>query len=137
MGTTLDPDDIYDRGLNDLSSLQGPERLVYMLTDFDNFLEMEGWEGYFMSEANFGWYAEMKEWLRTIGDEKSLGVLKKYENYLKKHNVALTADAIAEFVEVSEDSIGADLQDSYDALRTDRWKKAKAYLKTQGLEIEI
>src|SRR5690606_41187886 len=93
----LDPSDIYQRGLDDLDSLEGPERLVFMLQDFDNMMEMEGWDHSFMNENHFRWYPEMKDWLKTIGDEASLAVLEDYESHLQARGVRLDPDEIQDF----------------------------------------
>ena len=42
MAKVLNASDIYRQGFADLSCLQGAERLIFMLQDFDNMMEMEG-----------------------------------------------------------------------------------------------
>ena len=103
MSTLLDPMEIYDKGLRDLASLQGAERLVFMLQDFDNVMEMEGWDHFFLYEHYFIWYSEMKEWLRKIRDKQSLAVLNDYENHLNARGVTLSPSEIERFLKVFHD----------------------------------
>jgi hypothetical protein len=135
----LDPMEIYDRGLRDLASLQGAERLLFMLQDFDNLMEMEGWEHFFLYEHHFIWYAEMKEWLHTIGENSSLAVLQNYESYLKARGVALSPSAIENSDARGEAHSLAcnDLCNRYCELRSVRWARAAAHLESQGVRIEM
>jgi hypothetical protein len=138
MATILDPMDIYDRGLRDLSCLQGPDRLVFMLHDFDNLMEMEGWDHFFLYEHHFFWYSEMKDWLRTIGDKASLAVLQDFESHVRVHGVALVPPEFESFLNAGGDAYlrtGPDWRMQYCELRPARWAQASAYLEGQGLRL--
>jgi hypothetical protein len=138
MTQVLDPMDIYERGLRDLSSLRGEERLVFMFQDFDNLMEMEGWDHFFTYEHHFIWYAEMTESLRKIGDEASLCVLENYENHLKARGVGMSPGEIRTFLNSTADDYLAACPDwcgQYCELREDRWTKANTYFRNQGVEL--
>src|ERR1700722_11029429 len=105
MSETLDPREIYDRGLRDLSCLRGAERLLFMLQDFDNLMEMEGWDHFFLSDSHLLWYSEMKTWLGAIDDAASSAVLGDYEGYLKARGVALSPREIANFLNSEDDAL--------------------------------
>lgn len=128
--------DVYERGLRDLSSLQGAERLVFMLQDFDNLMEMEGWVHFFIYENDFIWYFEMKEWLQIIGDRASLAVLEDFEAQLKAHGVPLSPSEFEGFLSSGGDvylRACPDWEAQYCELRSTRWARASAYLESQGL----
>ena len=135
----LDPMEIYYRGLRDLTFLQSAERLLFMLQDFDNLMEMEGWEHFFRYQHHFIWYAEMKEWLHTIGENFSLAVLQDYESYLKVNGVELSPEAIANSDAMGEAHSLAcnDLCNRYCELRSVRWAKAMVHLENQGIRIQM
>jgi hypothetical protein len=144
MATLLDPLDIYDRGIHDLSCLQGVERLVFMLMDFDYLMDMESWDHFFIHEWHFIQYAEMKDWLRTIGDEASLAVLEDYEAFLKSHGVAVSSREIESFWNSHEYDAHVDAylpagalywEHPYRDLSPVRWAKATAYLEARGLRL--
>jgi hypothetical protein len=138
MVTILDPMDIYERGLRDLSCLQGPVRLVFMLHDFDNLMEMEGWDYFFLYEHHFFWYSEMKDWLRTIGDKTSLAVLQDFESHVRAHGVALVPSEFESFLNAGGDAYlrtCPDWRTQYCELRPARWAQASAYLEGQGLKL--
>ena len=140
MSELLDPAAVYDRGLADLSSLQGVERVIFMLQDFDNLMEMEGWDHFFLYENHFRWYGEFKEWLFLLGDSASLSVLKDYENYLKAHNVGLCPREIENFLsslEEAELSGQVDWREQFCALRADRWARATAFLRSRGVALLV
>src|SRR5271166_6358426 len=134
MQQVLDAMDIYERGLRDLSSLKGRERLVFMLQDFDNLMEMEGWEHFFLYECHFAWYSEMKEWLSTIGDRASLAVLGEFETHLQGRGVPLSPSAFESFLNSGGDAYlraYPDWRSKYCELRGTRWARASAYLESQ------
>ena len=135
--TILDPIEIYDRGLGNLASLQGAERFIFMLLDFDNLMEMEGWDHFYLYDHHFAWYGEMKEWLLRIGDDESLAVLYDYESYLNAHGIKVSPSAINEFDYDSEAYSLACNQwrDRYCELRELRWSKTIAYLELQGIQV--
>ncbi len=140
MATLLDPHDIYDRGLDDLDSLRGPERLVFMLQDFDNMMEMEGWEHFFLYEHHFAWYEEMQDWLNRIGAASSLAVLSSYETYVHAAGFELSPAGIEAMLEAQEDAEtqeGPDWCERYCDLREERWTAAAAFLVTQGFELQM
>lgn len=135
MFEVLDPIDLYDRGLRDLSSLRGAERLVFILQDFDYLMEMEGWDHFFIYEAHFSYYSEMKGWLDIIDDKASLAVLKAYEDHLKEHGDPLSSNDIQAFLNTQADAYFQncpDWREQYCALRGDRWAKTIAYLQSKG-----
>ncbi|MCI0641028.1 MAG: hypothetical protein L0Y70_18285 [Gemmataceae bacterium] len=130
--------DIYDRGLRNLSVLQGVERLVFMLQDFDNLMEMESWDHFFRHECHFIWYSEMKEWLRTIGAQESLVVLDNHEAHLKARGVELSPSEIETFLNSQDEAYMRacpDWRRQYCELRGVRWAKASAFLESQGLKL--
>jgi hypothetical protein len=134
----LDPIAIYEAGLADLSRLQGVERLVFMLQDFDNLMDMEGWDEFFCHEWHFDWFSEMKEWLHAIGDTASLAVLASYETYLKEHDVTLSPTDISHFLESRSDSplkSEPDWREQYGQLRSARWARALTYLDARGITL--
>jgi hypothetical protein len=136
----LDPIDIYDRGLRDFSSLQGAERLVFMLQDFDNLMEMEGWDHFFLYEHHFIWYCEMKEWLHLIGDRASLTVLEDYERHLTRYGVPFSPVGIQNFLNTQDNVYLCECPDwrgQYCELRRDRWAKAMAFFKCHHLEVLV
>ena len=136
----LDPLSIYDRGLDDLSLLHGYERLVFMLQDFDNLMEMEGWEHFFLYESHFAWYGEMKQWLQAIGDEASLAVLSDFERHLAARGVELAPTALEASFETQpkhDSREEPDWCDRYSALREERWAQAVDYLQSQGVRIHL
>lgn len=140
MITPLDPGDIYDRGLNELKALVGPERLVFMLQDFDNMMEMEGWEHFFLYEHHFAWYAEMKDWLSRMGAPSSLGVLSSFESYVRAKGFELSPSGIEAMLathEEAEAEDGPDWREKYCELRDERWSAAATYLETQGFALQM
>jgi hypothetical protein len=139
MMTFLDPIGIYDRGVKDLASLAGAERLIFMLQDFDILIEMEGWDHFFLHEHHFIWYSEMREWLRIIGDFASLAVLDSYETHLKTNGVALSPIEIERLLNTQDNSslqCCVDWGGQYCDLKEFRWAKASAYLEGQGLRMQ-
>jgi hypothetical protein len=139
MAKLLDPLATYDRGLSDLDSLVGAERLVFMLQDFDNLMEMEGWDHYFLHKHHFAWYGEMKRWLHQIGAEGSLAVLNNYESHVRSKGFEVSPSDIESLL-TSEDELDhrscPDWRDQYCALREDRWEKAIAFLRDQGIILQ-
>jgi hypothetical protein len=135
----LDPSEIYERGLQDLARLVGAERLVFMLQDFDNLMEMEGWDHFFLYDHHFIWYPEMKDWLRAIGDVASLAVLDNYESHLKRNGVPISSEKIRLFLSAQDDSYLEDCPDwceQYCELRTVRWAKVSEYLESHGQQLQ-
>lgn len=140
MARLLDPLAIYDRGLADLNNLAGPERLVFMLQDFDNLMEMEGWDHFFLYEHHLAWYAEMKEWLRQIGDEASLAVLSDYESHVSSEGFELSPAGIEALLRSKDNEYYRSCPDwcgQYCALREDRWARASAFLTSHGLALQM
>jgi len=138
MATILDPLEIYDRGLQDLSVLQGPDRLVFMLQDFDNLMEMEGWDHFFRYEHHFAWYGEMKEWLHLIAERESLAVLESFETYLDGRGVPLLPDSMESPTSTNDpdyESKCVQWCSLYSEGRGRRWARAAAYLRSQGVEL--
>jgi len=132
----LDAIAIYEKGLADLSELDGVERLVFMLQDFDNLMDMEGWDHFFLHESHFAWYPEMKDWLHTIGDTASLAVLTDYEAYLKERLVRLSPSEIERFLSFQDNAsmnAAPDWRHQYSELKAARWAKALAYLESQDV----
>ena len=141
MAQLLDPLEIYDRGLADLDRLQGPERLIFILQDFDNLMEMEGWVHFFLYEHHVAWYAEMKAWLSRIGAEASLDILNDHEGYVLSHDCDVSPAGMEALLQAAdEDEYNERLcewTDQYCAHREDRWAKAAAFLSNQGLELLV
>jgi hypothetical protein len=140
MATVVDPMEIYDKGLRDFASLRGAERLVFMLQDFDNLMEMEGWDHFFRYKDYFIWYSEMKDWLRKIGAHESLAVLNDYESHLEARGVTLSPREIESFLNSQDDAyLGScpDWRNQYCHLRGSRWARASAYLESQGLDLRM
>lgn len=139
MATLLNPLAVYNRGLADLDSLVGVERLVFMLQDFDNLMEMEGWDHYYLYEHHFAWYAEMKDWLRQIGDEASLDVLNDYEAHVQSKGFPVSPSGI-EALLVSSDGVPyqsrPDWCGRYCAMREDRWARVAEFLSVQGMALQ-
>jgi len=104
--------------------------------DFDNLMEMEGWDHFFLHEHHFVWYAEMKEWLRQAGDEASLAVLADYEGWLREQGLGLPPDWDECFavVEALGDLI-PDWRERYSELREARWVRAAAYFERCGAKL--
>lgn len=139
MKTRLDPLAIYKRGLADLDSLDGVERWLFMLQDFDNLMEMEGWDHFFLYEDHFSWYAEMKEWLRQVGDEASLAVLGDYESHVLARGFDVSPAGIEAWLHAEEEALSGhpDWRDQYCALREARWERGVAYLAGQGFAVKM
>jgi len=141
MSKVLDPLAIYDRGLAGLDRLVGPERLVFMLQDFDNLMEMEGWNHFFLCEHHFAWYVEMKQWLERIAAVSSLAVLGHYENHLTREGFELSPTGVQQLLKTKDAEDPeyhrncVDWCGQYCAFRDDRWTKATAYLNSQGLAL--
>ena len=137
MDTPLDPIEIYARGLRNLELLEGPERLVFLLQEFDILMDMEGWYHFFLYEHHFKLYSEMKDWLSTIDDRQSLVVLGDFEARLKSRGVPLESAEIETFFDSQDDYFRAcpDWCEQYTACRAGRWQKAIAYLETAGLRL--
>jgi hypothetical protein len=136
----LDPLAIYDRGLADLASLDGVERLLFMLQDFDNLMEMEGWDHFFLYENHFAWYAEMKDWLRQIGDEASLTVLSDYESRIRAKGFEVSPTGIEAWLQAeheADDPGDPDWCGQYCALREARWERALAHMAGQGFAVNM
>lgn len=130
----IDPADVYHRGLRDPDKLRGPERLVFILQEFDILLEMEGWAHFFLYERHFAWYDEMKDWLLRIRDEESLAVLLAYESWMRERGFGVTPTAMETWVEIgaSPDVPEPDWADGYTAIREQRWERARAHLAECG-----
>lgn len=130
----IDPAEVCDRGLRDPDALRGPERLVFILQEFDILMEMEGWVHFFLYERHFTWYDEMKDWLRHIGDEESLAVLLAYESWMRERGFDATPSAVERWlqkpgaVELRE----PDWVNEYTAMRERRWERARAHLAENG-----
>lgn len=130
----IDPAEVYVRGLRDPDALRGPERLVFILQEFDILMEMEGWVHFFRYERHFSWYGEMKDWLRHIGDQESLAVLLAYESWMRERGFDTTPAAVERWlgrrdgVELPE----PDWIDAYTTIRARRWERAQAWLAEHG-----
>jgi hypothetical protein len=109
---------------------------VFMLQDFDNLMEMEGWDHYFLYEHHFVWYSEMKDWLRRIGDEASLAILSDYEAHVRSRGFEFSPAGVEDFLTSTDETCFPDWRDQYCDLRASRWAKASAYLERQGLTLE-
>jgi hypothetical protein len=139
MAQSLDPLTVYDKGLEGLDRLAGVERLVFMLQDFDNLMEMEGWDHFFLYEHHFAWYAEMKDWLRGIGAAASLAILEDFEAHVRSQGFEVSPTGIESLVRSREegyDQLCPDWCGQYCALREDRWSKATALLSSQGVALQ-
>ena len=139
MAAPLDPMTIYDRGLAGLDSLVGVERLIFMLQDFDNLMEMEGWDHFFLYEHHFVWYAEMKEWLRTIRETASLAVLGDYEGHVISKGFEFSPTGIDGLLRSKDEPYYRNCPnwcDQYCAFRASRWANASAYVESQGLMLQ-
>ena len=140
MPKLLEAIEIYERGLRELSSLMRPERLVYMLLEFENIMEMEGWDHFFVYEQHFAWYSELKQWLRTTDNTESLAVLDDYEAHLMTHGIEMSPSAVERFLDVQGDDYFQTCPDwrrQYCELKCARWKKAAAYLESQGFCLNV
>jgi len=139
MARLLDPMAIYDRGLAELDSLSGAERFVFMLQDFDNLMEMEGWDHFFLYEHHFAWYSEMKDWLRRIGDESSLAVLSNYESHVSSNGFEVSPSGIEALLKAKDENYYRTCPDwcgRYCDLREARWARASAFFMSQGLALQ-
>jgi len=130
----IDPAEVYDRGLRDPDALRGPERLVFILQEFDILMEMEGWVHFFLYERHFTWYDEMKDWLRRIGDEESLAVLLAYESWMRERGFDATPSAVERWLGThgALEFREPDWVDEYTAIRERRWERARAHLAENG-----
>ncbi len=138
MKRLLDPLAIYERGLADIASLDGVERLLFMLQDFDNLMEMEGWDHFFLYDHHFAWYAEMKDWLRRIGDEASLAVLGDYESRVQANGFEVSPAGIEAWLQEEDEADEPGQPDwcgQYCTLRQARWERALAYVAGQGFAV--
>jgi hypothetical protein len=139
MTVPLDPLAVYDKGLASLARLVGVERLVFMLQDFDNLMEMEGWDHFFVYEHHFAWYAEMKEWLGQIGASTSLAVLDDYESHVRSMGFEVLPAGIEALMRSRNEASYQGCPDwcaRYCALREDRWMRATAFLSSQGVSLQ-
>lgn len=136
MARSLDPLAVYNKGLAGLDYLAGAERLVFMLQDFENLMEMEGWDHFYLYEHHFAWYAEMKDWLQQIGAVGSLAVLDSYEMHVQSQGFEVSPTGIEALLRSRGDQDLPDWVGEYCALREDRWAKATALLASRGVVLE-
>jgi hypothetical protein len=131
--------EIYDRGLLGLSSLDGAERLIYMLQDFDNLMEMEGWDHFFLHEHYLARYSEMKGWLQQIRAEASLTVLNDYESHVRSMGFEVSPGGVEALLMSRDEAYYRSCPDwcgRYRALRDDRWTKTTEFLRSQGIALQ-
>jgi hypothetical protein len=136
MARLLDPLVVYHRGLAGLDRLEGVERLVFMLQDFDNLMEMEGWGHFYLNEHHFAWYAEMKNWLHAIGAAESVALLDDYETHVRSKGFEVSPAGIEAMERSKDEAYSQSCPDwcgRYCALREDRWAKATALLMTHDV----
>jgi hypothetical protein len=106
--------------------------------NFDNLMEMEGWDHFFLYERDFALYPEMKAWLRTIGDAESLRILEDFESHLKSRGVPLSPKEIERFLNQQDNlylQSCPDWEKQYIELRKQRWERVLGYLEKQGLSL--
>jgi hypothetical protein len=131
---SLDPRDIYERGLADVASLSSDERIVYLLLELETYAAMEGWDHFFTTDK-LRFYSELKFGLLAAGDLKSLAVLEDYERHLAEHGVSIEPAAIDAFLCEQDDDYfasGRDWYGDFDALTESRWKRVQEYFTLKG-----
>lgn len=137
MGKTLDPSQVYQRGLEEFDALSKEERLVFLLMDLETCMCMEGWEHFFTTDK-VDHYAEMKAGLKAAGDRSSLEVIEDFEQHLRSNGVPMEADAIESWACAQGDDYFANCRDwreDFEELTEVRWKKIKASLKKHGINL--
>ena len=134
---TLDPLEVYERGLCDVESLTQSERFVYLLMELETYADMEGWDHFYTTD-NLRYYPELKAGLVAAGDHDSLEVLEDYEQYLASHDVPLETNAIDDFLCSQSDEDLAkcrDWREDFRDLGPARWEKVKAHFRRGGLNM--
>lgn len=135
---TLDPTDVYKRGLEDPASLSPEERFVYLLMELETLMNMEGWDHFFTSEHLMLYYGELNRGLELAEDDKSLAILKDYEEHLTGHRIELKANAIADFLSKQNDDYLTSCRDwrnDFEELTEGRWQKVTAWLNSRGIRL--
>lgn len=136
MATEVNVQAVYEKGLEDLTSLQTHERLIFVLLDFETLMDMEGWDHFFMYEHSLAHYPELKEWLLKIEDHASFAVLQKFEQCVNDPQALSSADAYERYcssVSDTERINGPDWRKDYSNLSEQRWGKVAEFLKDREL----
>lgn len=139
MKSVIHPARVYERGLIKPESLSSLERLVFLLLDFQNVIDMEGWDHFFMDEERLALYPELKQWLSDVGDRTSLAILEDYERHLGKHGIALEPNSLQAFLSRQKKSYfrsSADWRDLYTQAEDQRWQKVREYLNKHAVQLE-
>ena len=98
---------------------------------------MEGWDHFFTTDK-MRYYAELKEGLTAVGDQRSLQVLEHYESYLRARGVEMEPIAIEAFVCNRDDrdlKACRDWTTDYHRLNDIRWQKVREYLGRRGVKL--
>ena len=135
MSTSLDIQDVCDRGFRDATSLTSEERFIYLLADLELLREMEGWDHFFMTDRMMIYYRELIAGLEASGDSVSIEILQDYERHFSKYGVAFEPSAIRAFL--SQESEGymsscRDWSSEFELAKETRWDKVEAYLTRCG-----
>jgi hypothetical protein len=135
--TSLDADEVLQRGLSDCESLSLLERLVFLLLEFEVLMDMEGWDDFFTSRWS-AYYPELKQGLVLAADEKSVEILDDYETHLKGHGVVLEPSALDKFLCSRENQYFVncrDWRDDYAKLGSHRWSKVREFLRSHDVSL--
>ena len=89
---------VYEAGLENPAGLDPQGYLVFVVQDFENYMEMEGWEGFFIA-GRLSDYARLKVLSRDIGDDESLAVPGDWETYLRERKIPLTEEGISDLLQ--------------------------------------
>lgn len=133
----IDPTEVFVRGHSSLAGLTHHERLVFLLSEFETLMIMEGWDDFFTSR----WaehYPEMKTGLSLTNDHQSVAILDDYESHLRTNGVPLESAAIDSFLARQESKYFTtcrDWRDDYLRLSEIRWSKVTSYLKANGITL--
>ncbi|MCE9546138.1 MAG: hypothetical protein K8T25_11540 [Planctomycetia bacterium] len=129
---------VYEQGVEDPDNLSRDERMVYLLIEFQTYIDMEGWDHFFQTDK-MRYYKELKGALKKIKDIDSLSVIENYEQELRSNGIAMDPTEISEFLDSQEEtylSNRCDWRESYSQRSDERWQKCREYLHKKGFELK-
>jgi len=133
----LDPNEVYDRALSrgGQAGLDEDERVIYVLKEFEVFIQMEGWFGFFTGSRAY-LYPELRRSLELCGASGSLAVLDDFEAYLGRSGVEIEEEAIATWYEgASVPSPLPDWAERFTAQDDERWAQLRRYLASRDVKL--
>lgn len=129
----IDQREIYERGLRDPDSLDRFELFVFLVTDLETYMYMEGWDAFFLHYRPDD-VEHVCKMLRWAEDSTSLEVIDHYADRLRSRGLAFPpAELTREWCESSEKN--RDWCEDFSNATEERWRLIGELLRRQGYEL--